>query len=558
MGKGELRGQQVLLLPEGSDRILGRDAQRTNIAIAYAVASAIRTTLGPKGMDKMLVSELGDVVITNDGATILEEMNVEHPAAKMMVEIAKTQDKEVGDGTTTAAMLAGELLKRAGDLLDQGIHASTIVNGYKQAASEATKKLKKVSQKVTPEDTNALEKIATIAIGSKTVGVGSSKEKLAKLVVQAVKQVAEKTDGKVIVDNDFIKVEKKEGGDIDDTEYISGVLVDKEIVHSGMPKHVKNAKIALIDCAIEIEKTEVDAKIEITSPKQMSDFLNQEEKMLKDMVDKIKKSGANMVFCQKGIDDVAQHYLAKANISAVRRVKKSDMEKLARATGARIVSSLEGLSAEDLGYAGTVREKKVAGEEMVYVENCKDPKSVTIFVRGSTEHVVSEGERAVRDCLGAVSSAVEEGSYVTGGGSIEMELANHLRKYAGSTGGREQLAITAFAEALEIVPKTLAESAGMDAIDTLVSLRTAHEKEGSEATGIEVHKAEISDMKKLGVIEPAKVKKQAIASASEAAEMILRIDDMISSKGKGGGGGGMPPGAGGMPPGGMGGAGGEM
>ena len=542
MGKGELRGQQVLLLPEGSDRILGRDAQRTNIAIAYAVASAIRTTLGPKGMDKMLVSELGDVVITNDGATILEEMNVEHPAAKMMVEIAKTQDKEVGDGTTTAAMLAGELLKRAGDLLDQGIHASTIVNGYKQAASEATKKLKKVSQKVTPEDTNALEKIATIAIGSKTVGVGSSKEKLAKLVVQAVKQVAEKTDGKVIVDNDFIKVEKKEGGDIDDTEYISGVLVDKEIVHSGMPKHVKNAKIALIDCAIEIEKTEVDAKIEITSPKQMSDFLNQEEKMLKDMVDKIKKSGANMVFCQKGIDDVAQHYLAKANISAVRRVKKSDMEKLARATGARIVSSLEGLSAEDLGYAGTVREKKVAGEEMVYVENCKDPKSVTIFVRGSTEHVVSEGERAVRDCLGAVSSAVEEGSYVTGGGSIEMELANHLRKYAGSTGGREQLAITAFAEALEIVPKTLAESAGMDAIDTLVSLRTAHEKEGSEATGIEVHKAEISDMKKLGVIEPAKVKKQAIASASEAAEMILRIDDMISSKGKGGGGGGMPPG----------------
>lgn len=548
MARGDMGNQQVLILPEGSTRVLGRDAQRTNIAVAYAVASAIRTTLGPKGMDKMLVSEMGDIVITNDGVTILEEMNVEHPAAKIMVEIAKTQDKEVGDGTTTAAMLGGELLKNAGELLDQGVHASTIVNGYKLAAAEAVKRLNEVSHKVSIDDTVTLEKIAMISMGSKSVSAGSSKEYLAKLVVKAIKQVAEKKEGKVVIDTDFIKVEKKEGGDIGDTEYISGVLIDKEVVHSGMPKLIENAKIALIDSAIEIEKTEVDAKIEITSPKQMGQFLEQEEKMLKDMVDKIRKSGANVVFCQKGIDDVAQHYLAKAGVAAVRRVKKSDMEKLVRATGARLVTSLEGLGAKDLGFAGTVREKKVAGEQMVYVEKCKDPKSVTIFVRASTEHVVSEGERAVKDCLGAVSSAVEEGSYVTGGGSIEMDLANHLRKYASSVGGREQLAIVAFAEALEIVPKTLAESAGMDAIDTLVALRTKHEKSGAHATGVNVYKAELGDMEALGVIEPTKVKKQAIASASEAAEMLLRIDDMISSKGK----------AGGMPPGGAGGMGGGM
>ncbi|MDO8339835.1 MAG: thermosome subunit beta [Candidatus Burarchaeum sp.] len=549
MARGEMGNQQVLILPEGSSRILGRDAQRTNIAVAYAVASAIRTTLGPKGMDKMLVSELGDIVITNDGVTILEEMNVEHPAAKIMVEIAKTQDKEVGDGTTTAAMLGGELLKKAGELLDLGIHASTIVNGYKLSAEEATKRLNEVAHKVSIDDTAALEKIAMISMGSKSVGAGSSKEHLAKLVVKAIKQVAEKTDGKVSVDTDFIKVEKKEGGDIGDTEYISGVLIDKEIVHSGMPKLIENAKIALIDSAIEIEKTEIDAKIEITSPKQMGEFLEQEEKMLKDMVEKIKKSGATVVFCQKGIDDVAQHYLAKVEIVAIRRVKKSDMEKLAKATGARMVTSLEGLGAKDLGFAGVVREKKVAGEQMVYVEKCKDPKSVTIFVRASTSHVVSEGERAVKDCIGAVSSAVEDGSYVTGGGSIEMDLAGHLRKYASSVGGREQLAIVAFAEALEVIPKTLAESAGMDAIDTIVALRTKHDKGGARSMGVNVYKAEIGDMEALGVIEPTKVKKQAIASASEAAEMLLRIDDMISSKGKasaGGMPGGMPPGMGGM------------
>ncbi|MEM4389678.1 MAG: thermosome subunit beta [Candidatus Micrarchaeia archaeon] len=527
-----LAGQPVLILPEGSTRVIGRDAQRANIAVAWAVANAIRTTLGPKGMDKMLVSELGDIVITNDGATILEEMNVEHPAAKIMVEIAKTQDKEVGDGTTTAAMLAGELLKRAGELLDQDIHASTIINGYKKAAQECYRILDEISTPVSLADTETLENIAAIAMGSKTVGVGGAKEKLAKIVVAAVKQVAEKKDGKIKVDHDFIKVEKKEGGNIEDTQLINGVLVDKEIVHPGMPKKVENARIALLDCSLEIEKTETDAKIEITSPEQMSAFLQQEEKMLKEMVEKIAASGANVVFCQKGIDDVAQHFLAKKGIAAVRRVKKSDMEKLAKATGAQIATSLDDLTAKDLGFAGLVEERKIAGEQMVFVEKCKDPKSVTIFVRAGTEHVVSEGERAIKDAIGAVSSTIEEGKYVTGGGSVEMELANRLRKFATDIGGREQLAIQAFADALESVPRTLAESTGMDAIDTIVLLRSKHKKASGRHLGVDVYAGKVADMKEKGVIEPVKVKKQAIASASEAAEMLLRIDDMISAKAK--------------------------
>ena len=522
----------MYILPEGATRLLGRDAQRTNIAVAYAVACAIRTTLGPKGMDKMLVSELGDIVITNDGATILEEMNVEHPAAKMMVEIAKTQDKEVGDGTTTSVVIAGELLKKAGELLDQNIHTSTIISGFKTAATKSYKILDEIGSPVTLEDTATLEKIAAVAMGSKTVGVGGAKDYLAKLVVKAVKQVAEKKDGKIIVDDDFIKVEKKEGGDINDTQFINGVVIDKEIVHSGMPKKVENAKIALIDAALEIEKTETDAKIEITSPEQMEAFLRQEEKMLKEMVEKIEKSGANVVFCQKGIDDVAQHYLAKKGIVAVRRVKKSDMDKLARATGAKIATSLEDLGPEDLGYAGLVEERKIAGEQMVFVEKCKDPKSVTIFVRASTEHVVNEGERAIKDGIGAVSSAVEDGKYVTGGGSTEMQLAQQLRKYATEIGGREQLAIQAFADALESVPRTLAESAGMDVIDTLVALRSKHKEKENGVYGVNVFDGKMDNMKRLGIIEPLKVKKQAIASASEAADMILRIDDMISAKGK--------------------------
>ncbi|MFH1447930.1 MAG: thermosome subunit beta [Candidatus Micrarchaeota archaeon] len=543
---GQLGGQQILILPEGANRLLGKDAQRTNISVATAVANAIRTTLGPKGMDKMLVSELGDIVITNDGATILEEMNVEHPAAKILVEIAKTQDKEVGDGTTTAAMLAGELLKRAGDLLDQDIHASTIINGYKTASTKCNEVLTAISKPITLKDTALLEKIASVSMGSKSVGVGSSKDILARLVVKAVIQVAEEEDGKVTIDNDFIKIEKKEGGDIGDTELISGVLIDKEIVHTNMPKTIENAKILLFDSALEIEKTETDAKIEITSPLQMSEFLAQEEKMLKDMVEKIDKSGANVLFCQKGIDDVVQHFLAKKNIAAVRRVKKSDMEKLARATNAKIITSLDDIEESDLGKAGIVKEKKIAGEHMVFVEKCKDPKSVTIFIRAGTEHVVSEGERALKDGIGAVSSALQLGKYVVGAGSIEMEMAQELRKYSTEVGGREQLAINAFADALETIPRTLAESAGMDAIDALVLLRNKHKKPDGKTFGINVYAGKVDNM--VDVIEPLKVKVQAIASASEAAQMLLRIDDMISSKGKSGGppGGGMPPGMGGM------------
>lgn len=537
-------GQPVLILPEGTSRLRGIDAQRINIAVGRAIGDAVRTTLGPKGMDKMLVSELGDIVITNDGATILTEMNVEHPAAKIMVEIAKTQDKEVGDGTTTAVVLGGELLRNAGELLDKNIHASTVLRGYKLAANEAVSYLNEFSKKVTPDDTEVLEKIASISMGSKSVGVGESKDKLAKIVVKAIKQVAEKKDGKYVVDQDLVKIEKKAGGNIDDTSLINGVLIDKEIVHPAMPKTVENAKIALLDTALEIEKTETDAKININTPDQISAFLEQEEKMLKDMVQKIIATGANVVFCQKGIDDVAQHYLAKNRISAVRRVKRSDMEKLARATGARIVTILNDLSAKDLGHAGLVEERKIGGEAMTFVEKCKDPKSVTILVRASTDHVVNEGERAIKDGLGAVSSAIEDGRYVFGGGSVEMELARRLRDYATKIGGREQLAINAFADALEVVPRTLAESAGMDPIDTLVSLRTKHKDKDGLSYGVNVHEAKIADVEKLNVIEPAKVKKQAIMSASEAAEMLLRIDDLISAKARPMGAGGKGPGGG--------------
>ncbi len=549
MTGANMNGQQVLVLPEGSTRMIGRDAQRTNIAVAYAVASAVRTTLGPKGMDKMLVSDLGDIVITNDGATILEEMNLEHPAGKLMVEVAKAQDKEVGDGTTTAAAIAGELLKNAGDLLDQNIHASTIVKGYKTAADKAAEFLGKVGEKVSLADKQTLVKIAEVSLGSKSAGVGSSKSHLAKLVVDAIGMVADERDGTIDVDIEQIKIEKKEGGNTDDTALIKGILVDKEVVHTGMPKEVKDAKVALIDTALEIEKPETDTKIEITSPDQLTAFLKQEEDMLRGMVEKVAASGANVVFCQKGIDDVAQHFLAKRGIAAVRRVKKSDMEKLARATGAKIITSLDDISKGDLGYAGVVEEKKIGGEAMVFVKDCKNPKSVTIFVRGGSEHVVNEAERAIKDSIGAVTSAVEDGMYVWGGGSVEMELAEKLRAYAREIGGREQLAVEAFARALEVIPKTLAESAGMDAIDTLVSLRAKH-NEGNKFMGVDVHTGKINDMNKLGVIEPLKVKRQAISSASEAAEMILRIDDVIASKGRSK----MPPG--GMPGGEMGGMGG--
>ncbi len=544
-----LSGQPVVILPEGTSRMIGRDAQRTNIAVAYAVASAVRSTLGPKGMDKMLVSDLGDIVITNDGATILDEMNLEHPAGKLMVEVAKAQDKEVGDGTTTAAAIAGELLKNAGDLLDQNIHASTIVKGYRAAAEKAGELLRKIGNDVKLSDKETLKKIAEVSLGSKSAGVGSSKQLLAGLVVDAIALVADEKEDSIDIDIEQIKLEKKEGGKTEDTSLIKGVLIDKEVVHSGMPKSIKDAKVALVDTALEVEKPETDAKIEITSPEQLTAFLKQEEDMLKNMVEKIASSGANVVFCQKGIDDVAQHFLAKRGILAVRRVKKSDMEKLSRATGAKIVTSLDDISDSDLGYAGTVEEKKVAGEAMVFVRECKNPRSVTLFIRGGSEHVVNEVERAIKDAIGSVTSAVEDGMFVYGGGSTEMQLAEELRKYAREIGGREQLAVEAFAKSLEIIPKTLAESAGMDAIDTLVSLRSKH-AEGSSTFGVDVYASKVEDMKSVGIIEPLKIKKQAMSSASEAAEMILRIDDVIASKGKP-----QPPAGGGMP-GGMGGMGG--
>ncbi len=524
-----LGGTPVLILKEGSQRTAGREAQRSNIMAAKAVASAVRTTLGPKGMDKMLVDTLGDVVITNDGVTILKEMDIEHPAAKMMVEIAKTQDEEVGDGTTTAVVLAGELLKQAELLLEQEIHPTVIATGYRDAATKAIEILKDIAVKVSPDDEELLKKIAITAMTGK--GSGNARGELAELAVKAVKAIVDE-DGSVDIDN--ITVEKKVGGSITDSQLIHGMVIDKERLHPNMPKKVKDAKIALLNAPIEIEKTEVDAKIEITSPDQLQAFLDQEEAMLKDMVNKIVSTGANVVFCQKGIDDLAQHFLAKAGIYTLRRVKKSDMEKLARATGARIVTSLHELTPNDLGKAGLVEERKIAGDDMTFVEECENPKSVSIILRGGTEHVVDELYRAMEDALRVVGVVVEDGMLVPGGGAPEVELALRLREYAATVGGREQLAIEAFAEAMEIIPKTLAENGGFDQIDALVALRSKHEK-GMKAAGLDMDTGEAVDMLERGVVEPLRVKTQAISSAAEAAVMILRIDDVIASKSTGAG-----------------------
>ncbi len=539
-----LGGTPVLILREGSQRTAGREAQKSNIMAAKAVATAVRTTLGPKGMDKMLVDTLGDVVITNDGVTILKEMDIEHPAAKMMVEIAKTQDDEVGDGTTTAVVLAGELLKKAEELLDQEIHPTVIAAGYRAAAEKAMGIMKEMAIKVSPDDDELLKKIAITAMTGK--GSGVARVELADLTVKAVKAIVDE-DGTVDVDN--ITVEKKVGGGITDSQLVYGMVIDKERLHPNMPKKVKDAKIALLNTAIEIEKTEVDAKIEITSPDQLQAFLDQEETMLKDMVNKIVSTGANVVFCQKGIDDLAQHFLAKAGVYTIRRIKKSDMEKLARATGGRIVTSIHDLAESELGRAGLVEEKKIAGDDMTFVVECENPKSVSIILRGGTEHVVDELDRAMEDALRVVGVALEDTLLMPGGGAPEIELALRLREYAATVGGREQLAIESFAEALEIIPKTLAENAGFDQIDTLVALRSSHEK-GVKTAGLDMETGKPSDMQEKGVVEPMRVKTQAINSAAESAVMILRIDDVIASKS--GGEGGMPGGMGGMP-GGMGG-----
>ncbi|MFZ1897174.1 thermosome subunit alpha [Methanoregula sp.] len=539
----QLGGQQILILKEGTNRTRGRDAQGMNITAAMAVASAVRTTLGPKGMDKMLVDTIGDVVITNDGVTILKEMDIEHPAAKMMVEVAKTQDDEVGDGTTTAVVIAGELLKKAEALLEQDVHPTIIAAGYRQAAEKAQEFLKDIAFDVKATDKAMLKKIAETAMTGKSAE--ASKDKLCELVVKAVTMVADE-DGSVDTDN--IKVEKKTGGSIEDSEIVEGVLVDKERVHPAMPKKVVNAKLLLLNAAVEFKKTEVDAEINITHPEQLQAFLDEEERMVKSIVDKIVASGANVLFCQKGIDDIAQHYLAKAGIFAVRRVKKSDMEKLARATGGSLVSSIDAISKDELGKAGLVEERKVSGEEMTFVEQCKNPKAVSIIVRGGTEHVVDELDRAINDAIRVVAVVVEDKKVVAGGGAPETELSLRLREYAASVGGRAQLAIEAFASALEIIPRTLAENAGLDPIDMLVEIRAAHEK-GKKTFGLDVYEGKATDMKTAGVVEPLRVKTQAISSAAEAAIMILRIDDVIASSkspAPAPGAGGMPPGMGGM------------
>jgi thermosome len=535
----QLGGTPVLILREGSERTRGRDAQSRNILAVKTVANAVRSTLGPKGMDKMLVDSMGDVVITNDGATILKEMDIEHPAAKMMVEIAKTQDEEVGDGTTTAVVIAGELLKRAEDLLEQEVHPTLIATGYRLAADKAYEILKGIAFDVKPDDIDTLKKIAMTSMTGK--GAGVARELLTDLAVDAVKAIAEK--GAKKIDIDQVKLEKKMGGSTEDTTLIKGMIIDKERVHPGMPKTVKDARIALINSALEIEKTEVDAKIEITAPEQLKSFLEEEERMLKEMVEKVEASGANVLFCQKGIDDLAQHYLSKRGILAARRVKESDMKKLASATGGKILTSLEEVRPEDLGYAGLVEERKIGGEEMIFVEECKNPKAVSILLRGGTEHVVDELERSMHDALRVVGVALEDGKYVAGGGAGEIELALKLRDYAASVGGREQLAIQAFADAIEVIPRALAENAGLDPIDMLVALRSAHEK-GKKNAGLDVFAGEPTDMLKAGVIEPLRVKTQAISSGTESATMILRIDDVIAASAK------TPPAGGGMPPGG--------
>jgi len=546
-----LGGQPIFILKEGSQRTRGRDAQSGNIAAAKAVASAVRTTLGPKGMDKMLVDTIGDVVITNDGVTILKEMDIEHPAAKMMVEVAKTQDDEVGDGTTTAVVVAGELLKRAEDLLDQDVHPTVIAHGYRLAADKAQELIKELAIDVKPTDKKMLTKIADTAMTGK--GAEAAKDKLTELVVKAITMIADE-DG--TVDTDFVKIEKKVGGTIEGSEIIEGVVIDKERVHPGMPKIIKKAKILLLNAPVEFKKTEVDAEISITSPDQLQMFLDEEEKMIKTIVEKIVASGANVLVCQKGIDDIAQHYLAKAGILAVRRVKKSDLTKLSRATGATVVSSIDAIDAAELGAAGLVEEKKVGGEEMIFVTECNNPKACTLIVRGGTEHVVDELDRALEDALRVVGVAVEDKKFVAGGGSPEVELSLRLREYAASQEGRSQLAIEAFANALEIIPRTLAENAGLDPIDMLVELRSEHEN-GKKTVGLNVFDAKAEDMLKAGVVEPMRVKTQAIASAAEAAVMILRIDDVIAASKMGGGEGPSPEemaamggmgGMGGMPP----------
>ena len=543
-------GVPVLVLKEGSDRTRGRDALHGNITAIKVVAESVRSALGPKGMDKMLVDSFGDVTITSDGRTILDEMDIQHPAAKMLVEVAKAQDNKAGDGTTSAVIIAGELLSKAEELVEKGVHPTVVIEGYKKAAEKSLETLDKLAMSIdlkTGKD--YLKKAAITAMASKLVA--DHKEYLADLVVKAMMAVAEKQGDVYKVDVDDVRIEKKPGESIGDTTLINGIVLDKEVVQSGMPKRVENAKIALLDTSLEIEKTEFDAKISIEKPEEIEAFLNQEELMLKAMVDKIVGAGANVVICQKGIDDMVQHFLSRKGILAVRRAKKSDIEMLAKATGGKIVTKLDDIKASDLGYAALIEERKIGDDKMTFVEGCKHPKAVTLLIRGGTQRMIAEAERSIHDALCVVKDVLQEPRMVAGGGAPELEMANVLKGYADTLPGREQLAVRVYAEALESIPTILAENAGLDPIDVLSELRSRHEK-GEKWAGLEVLSGKVQDMSKVGVFEPITVKKQIIKSATEAATMILKIDDMIAA-GKmktppmppgGGGPGGMYPGAG--------------
>ncbi|MDR0778516.1 MAG: TCP-1/cpn60 chaperonin family protein [Methanomassiliicoccaceae archaeon] len=515
--------QPIIVLKEGTERSKDKEAQFNNIAAAKAVADTIRSTLGPKGMDKMLVDTIGDVVVTNDGVTILKEIDVQHPAAKMVVEVAKTQDDECGDGTTTAVVLAGELLKQSESLIDSNVHPTVITNGFKLASIKAIELLKEISVKT---DDKIIKRVAITALTGKSVG--GEDEHLSDLVIKAAKAVMD--EGKVNVDN--IKIEKKVGGVIKDTYMVEGIVIDKERVHPRMPKKVENAKIALLACPMEIKKTEMDAQISITDPASMAAFLAEEEATLKKMVDTIKAAGANVVLCQKGVDDLAQHYMAKQGIFGARRLKQTDLEALAKATGGKIIGNISEVTAKDLGNAKLVEERSIGTEEMTFITGCVNPKAVSLVLRGGTEHVMDEVERAIHDAIRVVGITIEDGKVVAGAGAPEIELALRISEYASSVGGREQLAIEAFAKALEIIPWTISENAGIDSIDTIIKLKTAHEKKGKDGRyyGLDLDTGEAVDMLKKNVVEPLRVKTQAITSATEVANMILRIDDVIASR----------------------------
>ncbi len=523
----QLGGQPIIILKEGTERTRGQEARNSNIMAAKAVADAVRSTLGPKGMDKMLVSG-GDVTITNDGVTILKEMEIEHPAAKMLVEVAKTQDDEVGDGTTTAAVLTGELLERAVELLEQGVHPTNIATGYRMAADKAIDILKDITHKISEDDEEALLNIAKTAMTGK--GSEGSKEKLAEIAVAAIKSIVDEEDGKKVVDIDNIKIEKKVGKSVDESELIQGVVLDKNKAHHNMPNKVKDARIALITRPIEFSKMELEAEINISTPGELTKYLDQEEQIVHDIVNRIKASGANVVLCQLGIEDIAQHFLAKANIVAMERVEKKDMEKVARAIGANLITSVDDFDASDLGSAGLVELRGHGEDKMLFITECSNPRAVSIIIRGGTEHVVESTERALEDALRSVGVAIEDGKLVAGAGSPEIELALRLKDYASLLKGREQLAVLKFAEALEIIPRTLAENAGLDPIDMLVELRSQHER-GRKDVGLNVFTGAVEDMWKNGVIEPLRVKTQAVNSATETAIMILRIDDVLAAKG---------------------------